>query len=95
MTIALPPEIETRLKGEALRHGLAAEEYATKLIVEHLPPVPNTASIAELFARWEAEDHTDDPEEIEQRNQEAEEFIQTLNRNRIEMEGPGTRRLIP
>ena len=97
MTITLPPEVETRLKNEARRHGLNAERYATKLIVEHLPPAPPQASqsLAELFTQWSAEDATDDPQEIARRNQEVEEFKQAMNRNRLEMEGPGSRTPFP
>jgi len=95
ITIALPPEIEDRLKGEASRRGLAAEEYAQKIIIEHLPVSNATASLSDLFAEWDAEDHTDDPAEIARRNQEFEEFKASMNRNRLEMEGPGARRLFP
>ena len=95
MTIALPPEIETRLKGEALRHGLAAEEYATKLIVEHLRPVGKGSSLTRLFAEWQAEDRTDDPEEIARRRQDVEDLKNALNRNRLEMEGPDARTPFP
>jgi predicted DNA-binding protein len=74
LTITLPPEVEKRLNGEASRQGLAAEEYVQKLIVEHLPTGNEFASLAELFAEWEAEEGTDDPTEIVRRNQEVEEF---------------------
>jgi hypothetical protein len=37
--IALPPEIESRLRGAALRCGLDVGAYATQLIAEHVPPV--------------------------------------------------------
>lgn len=95
MTIALPPEIEDRLKGEALRHGLPAEEYAKKLILEHLPPAGNGESLTDLFAKWDAEDATSDPAEIARRDRELEEFKDSMNRNRQDMEGPGARKLFP
>jgi hypothetical protein len=95
ITIALPQEIEDRLKGEAFRRGLAAEEYAQKIITDHLPMSKTSASLSELFSEWEAEDHTDDPAEIARRNQEVEDFKEAMNRNRIEMEGPGARKLFP
>lgn len=95
LSIALPPEIESRLKGEASRQGLAAEELVRKLIVEHLQPVGEEESLETMFGRWEAEDGTDDPSEINHRNQEVEEFKQAMNRNRLEMEGPGSRKPFP
>ena len=95
ITIALPQEIEDRLRGEALSRGLAAEEYAQKIIIEHLPTSKPTGSLSELFAEWDAEDHTDDPAEIARRNQEYEEYKESMNRNRLEMEGPAARKLFP
>jgi hypothetical protein len=95
ISIALPLELESRLKGEALRQGLATEEYVTKLIVENLPPAQGNETIGELFAQWNAQDGTIDPDEIVKRNEEVEKFKQALNRNRVEMEGAGARRLFP
>ena len=96
MTIRLPAEIEDRLREEATKKGIAPDEYASKLIAEHLPaPEQRHNSLAELFAEWDKEDYTDDPEEIARRQQEFEEFKQALNRNRLEMEGPGSRTPFP
>jgi hypothetical protein len=95
ITIALPPDIEDRLKGEASRRGGSAQEYAQKIIIEHLPESKSNASLSDLFAEWDAEDHTDDPAEIARRNQEFEEFKEAMNRNRREMEGPGALTLFP
>jgi hypothetical protein len=49
----------------------------------------------DLFARWAREDATDDPAELARRQQEGEEFMQNLARNRMEMEGPNARKLWP
>jgi hypothetical protein len=95
ITIALPPEIEKRLKGEASRRGLGAEEYAKRLIVAQLPPDEATESVSALFAQWEAEDATDDPAEISRRNCEVDEFKEAMNRNRQDMEGSGSRKPFP
>jgi hypothetical protein len=95
MTIKLPAEIESRLVGQASRLGMDPEEYATKLIVEHLPSVPENQSLAALLDKWDEEDQTDDPEEIARRETELEEFKRSMNRNRLEMEGPGSRKLFP
>ena len=95
MTITLPPDIETRLKGEASRHGLPAEDYARKLIAENLPSTSESQSLAKLFADWNAQDSTNDPAEIARRNQQVEEFKQAMNRNRMELEGPDSRKPFP
>jgi hypothetical protein len=95
MTITLPSDIELRLKGEASRHGLDAADFARKLIVENLPPVQEKQSIDALFAKWNEEDRTDDLAEIARRQQEFEEFKQAMNRNRLEMEGPDSRKPFP
>jgi len=95
ISITLPPEIEQRLKGEATRRGLKAEEYAGRLIVQHLPPAGGATSLTDLFAEWEAEDGTNDAVEIERRNREVASFKQAMDRNRQEMEGLGARRLMP
>ena len=95
MTLTLPSEIEARLKEEASRQGLDPAEYASRLIEQGLPrPQPNQATL-DLLARWDAEDATDDPEEIARRQREAEEFMQSLARSRVEMEGPNARKLWP
>jgi len=95
VTISLPPEVESRLQVEASRHGLPKEEYARNLIVEHLPPTGEGSSLAALLAQWEQEDATTDAAEIARRNQEVEEFKAAMNRNRLEMEGPESRKLFP
>ncbi|HWE95020.1 MAG TPA: hypothetical protein VG269_13725 [Tepidisphaeraceae bacterium] len=61
-------------------------------ILGQLPPPDAGQSLADLFAEWDAEDGTDDPAEISRRNQEVEEFKEAMNRNRAEMEGPGSRK---
>ena len=94
--IELAPDVKARLEAQASRLGLETTAYAKKLIEENLPQTsPEQGSLAKLFAEWEAEDATDDPVEIERRNREAEEFMQNLARNRVEMEGPNARKLWP
>jgi hypothetical protein len=38
LTIELPPELENRLRQEAAKQGLNANDYARRLIEHHLPP---------------------------------------------------------
>jgi len=95
MTIMLPPEIEARLRAEAAKHGLDVSEYAQQLLAQTLPPPAQQSNLGALFAQWDAEDQTDDPEELARRQEEGEEFMRGLARNRMEMEGPNARKLWP
>ena len=99
MTITLPSEVESRLKAEG--RGVDPSQFASEIIRRALPgptptdpPVPDQATI-DLLNRWEAEDYTDDPEELARRQKEGEEFMQNLARNRREMEGPSAKDLWP
>lgn len=95
MTITLPMEIESRLRGEAERQGIDAAEYAARLIDNALPKRVRDQATLDLLARWDEEDATDDPAEIARRRQEVQEFKEAMNRNRLEMEGPAARKVYP
>ena len=99
LTIPLDPELERRLTTTALREGLPPADYALRLIAENLPAdreeiKPDIESIRYL-EQFERENATDDPEEIARRQKEGEEFMQNLARNRLEMEGPDSRKIWP
>jgi hypothetical protein len=91
MTIALPDALEKRLRAQAARLGLQADQYAADLLARHLPAEPREQSLADLFAEWAADDATDDPAELARRNAEFEGFKQEMNRARRESEGPNAR----
>lgn len=93
MTITLRPEVETRLQEAAKREGIEPAEYANKLLDQALPH-PNQSTI-DLLNKWEADNWTDDPEEIARRQAEGEEFMRSLAQNRVDMEGPNARKLWP
>lgn len=95
LTISLPPEVETRLKGEALSRGLDAAAYAGKLIEDALAKPPIDQASIDLLDKWDREQAADDPEEIARRQKEFEEFKEAMNRNRLEMEGPYSRKIYP
>jgi hypothetical protein len=95
MTIKLPTDIEKRIKDQAALWGLSPDEYVVRFFKDHLPPPKSEDSLREMFAQWEAEDYTDDPEEIARREQELDEFKQAMNRNRLEMDGPNARTPFP
>ncbi len=91
LTIDLTPEEDARLRAAARQRGLAAEECVRRLIAD-LPAVPPEDVTLELFAQWEAEDATDDADEIAARNREYEAFRESMNASRRES---GARILYP
>lgn len=95
LTISLPPEVEDRLKVEASRKGLESADYARKLIEDALSKPPIDQVTLDLLKQWDLEDATDDPEEIARRQKETAEFMEGMNRNRLEMEGPLSRKIYP
>lgn len=81
LQINLSPELEARLKDAASREGLDEVEYARQLIeksVSSAPPIRDQATL-DLFAKWDAEDATDDPDEIARRQADWEEFKKAMN----------------
>jgi hypothetical protein len=102
MTIKLPPELESKLKAAASARGVDANEYAVKLMDEVLSKedpddelaAPDEGTLA-LLDRWDQRDASDDPAAVQQAIRDAEAFMQNLDRNRREMEGPNARRLWP
>ena len=95
ITIELTPETEDRLQAEATRQGIPVTDFAKKLIESALSkPTPDYATIA-LLDKWEKENATDDPEVIAREQIEFEEFVEGMNRNRLEMEGPESHPVYP
>lgn len=95
LTIALPPDTETRLNNVASRRGLAPAEYARELIEEGLAKSSVDQVTIDLLDEWDREQATEDPEEIAKRERETREFMEGMNRNRLEMEGSDSRRIYP
>jgi len=93
MTIALSAELEARLTHEARQRGLDVSSYANQLLAKSLG-MRDQATI-DLIERWEAQDKTDDPEELARRQQELDEFKAAMNRNRLESDGPNARTPFP
>jgi hypothetical protein len=85
LTIELTPEEEARLQAAAREQGLEPAECAHRLLTEHLPAVDPEDRTLELFAAWDAEDATDDPEEIQRRNREWEELKAQMNETRTQL----------
>ena len=95
MTLTLSPELEARLRAEAARRGMDPSQFAAGLIEKAMQIPHEDQATLDLLAKWDAEDATDDPAEIERQRREGEEFMQGLNRNRLEMEGPNSRKPWP
>jgi hypothetical protein len=56
LQLALPAEMENRLRREAERKGLTPEAVALKLLEQYLPATEPPAILSELFEQWQAED---------------------------------------
>ena len=92
ITLDLTPTEEAQVSTIARQIGLAPADYVKKLVQEHLPPNPaetapqisakNAAAIA-LLQSW-IEAAPTDPEEIREAEADLNEFLQNLNKNRID-----------
>lgn len=86
MTIELNPEQEARVREAAAREGLPTTEWAARKLLADLPeglrPSPGGDPTLELFAKWAAEDATDDPEEIRKAEAQLQELKEALNDSR-------------
>lgn len=102
LTIELPPAVEQWLNDQARRQGKQPQEVAASLLekeaqahpsAEGQRSIPTTRndSLLALLDRWDKEDETDDPEELDRRDREWEELKRNLNANRA----PGERKLFP
>jgi hypothetical protein len=84
LTLELTPEEERRV-ATATAKGIDVSALL-KGVLASLPAEPEAPAVQdktlELFAQWEAEDATDDPEELARRQAEWEEFKANMNANR-------------
>lgn len=97
MTITVSKDLEERLRSQAMLRGIEPDAYAARLLEQGLAANADESRdpTLDLIDQWDAEDATDDPEEIARRQKEAEEFMESLAKSRIEMEGPHARKLWP
>ncbi len=103
IALDLTPTEEAEIRTIAQQIGLAPADYLKRLVKEHLPSAPAAPPLLEpdsqekraaavaLLESWIAALPTD-PEEIRRAEAEHHEFLQNLNRNRIES---GERPLLP
>lgn len=87
ITLDLTPTEEAEITTIARQTGLAPADYLKRLVKEQLPPEQDSeekrAAAIALLESWIAALPTD-PEEIRQGDAERNEFLQNLNRNRID-----------
>lgn len=95
LSLDISTDLESRLRDEAARAGMSPEEYVRRLIERSVPDAGAARYTLDLFAQWEADEATNDPAELERRQREAEAFMEGMNRNRIESEGPAARKPYP
>jgi hypothetical protein len=84
LQLALPPELETRLRREAERQGLSPDMVTLKHLDEYLPAPDRSATLAALFGQWQAEDESN-PD-----GGQEDEFFQALDAART-----SSRKLFP
>ena len=94
LTLELPPEVEGALAEEARQRGITLERLALDRLRQPTPGgvVPAAApkrgdAMLALFAQWDAEDETDDPEELARRQRDSDELMASLAANRLNFEG--------
>ncbi len=83
LTLTLAPELESRLRREAARHGLPPEQCALKALDEHIPAETQVADdvqaraarVAALFKQWN-EEVVDESEALD------DDFFRHLDENR-------------
>ncbi len=95
ITLDLTPTEEAEITTIAGQTGLTPADYLKRLVKEQLPPEQDSeekqAAAVALMETWIAALPTD-PEEIRRGDAERNEFLQNLNRNRIDS---GERPLFP
>jgi hypothetical protein len=81
VTFDVPPELDEQLKELARAEGMTIETYLTRLVAQAVSAQPGRAA-STLLQAWEAEDFTEDPEELARREREWEALKEALNANR-------------
>ena len=82
LTISVPEDVAEELQREASRRGVEVAPFAVQLLRENLSASERARGLRDLFAKWAAEDATNDPAELAKRQQEWEQIRDALNENR-------------
>jgi hypothetical protein len=100
LSVGFTPQEEARFRAYALQKGTDPSKLAKKLLTDSLPSVPsakpviddeNASAIAQLEA-YLAQEGTSDPDEIRKAEEDLQDFLSNLSRNRIDA---GERPLFP
>lgn len=81
--LELDARTEASIAAQAAARGMPVERYLQSLIEEAANLTPSGAETLSLFEKWDAEDETHDPAELERRRVEFEEFKTCVNANRL------------
>jgi hypothetical protein len=71
-----------------MKHQTTPEANSVPPLAEPSNNNPIDTATLELFAKWRAEDATDDPEEFRKAEQELAEFKKAMNENRAQAGEP-------
>ncbi|MCK6483067.1 MAG: hypothetical protein HUU22_10995 [Phycisphaerae bacterium] len=78
LTLNLPAELEGRLKQAAEAEGIGESEFVVRTLERCLLEVRRQAAL-EMLRRWNEQDATSDPAEIEERRRAWEAFKAGMN----------------
>jgi hypothetical protein len=93
MSLDLAPETETILEQEAARAGVSVDTLLRRTFAPSSPqPDPKARKLMEAIRQWQAEDATDNDEELSLRDQERAALESNLDQNRQQL---GMRPLFP
>jgi hypothetical protein len=81
-------EYNQRSARDNVKHQTTPETSPTPPLAQRSNNNPIDTATLELFAKWRAEDATDDPEELRKAVQELAEFKKAMNRNRAQAGEP-------
>jgi len=101
LAVELSSVAERRLAALAQAEGVDLPTLATRLLeseARRLSPAEgkkkNQATL-DLLQKWDAEEATDDPDELTKRRRELDEFMRAIDESRQLMEGPSYRKIYP
>jgi len=83
ITLHLKPDVQSRVAAQAAASGLPVDAFVERIIEEFATATQIADPTLALFARWDAEDATDDPAEIAARNREWEDLEASLKAHRL------------